>query len=232
MAQPYYVYPNGNQNGGYGGFYPTQMPNYVNPYQAQPQQFQNAQNQPMNGYGQQQGQLYQQQQNQPVQPNFNPQQWQPQPQAQQPQFQPQVENNGQQSTPIKDIRFVTSTEAEKFIVAPNSNVLLLDIPNGLAYFKSTDNIGQSFTECYKFTKISLNGAPIENATPKPVDPTPQPVPQIDLSPYVKKQDIADFLSANSFVTTEQYNALKDEVNSLKKQITTSGRKQQQKEENA
>ncbi len=191
-GQPFYTFPNGTQYGGvYNNAYvPPQMPYYG----AQPQMPQNAQNQPLNGFQQPQGQIGQFQQQQPSQP---------------------VSNGSQQGFPIKDIRFVTSDEAKAFIVMPNSNALLLDTVNGMAYLKSADSVGQSVTECYRFTKINLNETAVK---PAPTEQPTEKKPDIDLSQFITKSDISDLVAQYGFVTAEQYKSLQDQVESLKTQI--------------
>lgn len=163
--------------------------------------------QPFNGYQQQQGQFVQQQPQQPLQP---------------------IQNGSQQGFPVKEVRFVTSDEAKAFIVMPNSNALLLDTVNGMAYLKSADSVGQSVTECYRFSKVDSNGA-----TPKPEQPV-EKKPEVDLSQFITKSDIADLMAHSGFVTAEQYKSLQDELTSLRTQIkgfnggyNNNGRKQQQ-----
>lgn len=162
--QPFYTFPNGYQSNAYAnGYIAPQMPNTY--YGAQPQMPSNGQNQPLNGFPQQQGQFTQSQPQQPAQP---------------------VPNGSQQGFPIKDIRFVTSDEAKAFIVMPNSNALLLDTVNGMAYLKSADSVGQSVTECYRFTKIEPNEATAK--LPK------EKKPEVDFSQFITKQDISDLMA--------------------------------------
>lgn len=119
-----------------------------------------------NGYQQPMAQPYQQPYRQP----------QPQPIPQQPQAQPQ------QGIPLIETKFVTSEEAKAYIVMPNSASLLIDKANGVAFLKSANNMGQSFMESYEFKKLDGN-APKEEAKPQP---------QIDLSPYAKKEDLSGY----------------------------------------
>jgi hypothetical protein len=130
--------------------------------------------------------------------NYAPQQQQMPPAPQnQPQAQPQYE------MPIQDIRFVTAEEAKAFIVMPNSRVLLID-RSGTAYLKTADNMGQSVTQYFKFEPVNADGTPIR----------PQEEPTIDLSAFVKRED----LQSLPFVTMEQYSALANELRQLKEQI--------------
>lgn len=118
---------------------------------------------------------------------FLPQQQMVQPQAQPMQFE----------MPIQDVRFVTSKEAEAFIVMPNRNALLIDKVGGMAHFKFADALGQSATQCFKFEQVNMDGTPL-----KPQEQHPQ----IDYS---------------RFATVEQYNELLDKFNSLRDMVTAT-----------
>ena len=112
------------------------------------------------------------------------------PMQQQPQMQYEL--------PIQDVRFVTSEEAKAYIVMPNSKALLIDKNGGVAHLKVADNMGQSQTQYFRFEPINADGTPI-----KPQAPTPS----IDIDEFSKK-----------FATIEQYNALLNQFNELKKLI--------------
>ena len=118
----------------------------------------------------------------------------------QPQMQPQQQQVTQQTqgVPIREVRFVTSDEARAYIVFPNSNALLIDSPNGMAYLKTADNMGQSFTEYFRFEKVNADGSPI--APNQEV----KKEPQIDLSMFVSKDD---------------FSVLAEKVDSLQKRLT-------------
>lgn len=202
-GQPFYQYtPMYQPNANSGTYVAPQPSNYNNCYPPQFSMPQMAQNQPSNGFQQPTGQIGQQQPPQGLQtPN----------------------NSSQQGFPIKDIRFVTSDEAKAFIVMPNSNALLIDTINGMAYFKSADSVGQSFTESYKFVKVlpeSKNVQPEKAAEQQKSN-------GIDLSEFVKKQDIVSYIDKSGFVTKEQYNALQDQLDNLKKQISANSSNKKQ-----
>ena len=120
-----------------------------------------------------------------------------QPMYQQPQMQPQPQ--GQYETPIQDVRFVTSKEAEAYIVMPNTGALLIDANGGIAHYKVANNMGQSVTKFFKFVEVDANGNPI-----KPQEPTPQ----VDFNQFAKRDEL------NGFATIEQYNALTKRQNEL------------------
>ena len=150
------------------------MNNYGNPYQQYPY-----------GYPTYMRQNY-------MQPQMVQQQMQPQQQAQQP-----------YETPIQDIRFVTSKEAEAYIVMPNSKALLIDKNGGVAHLKTADNMGQSVTQYFKFEQVNADGTPL-----KPQEPTPQ----VDFAQFAKKEQLANF------VTLEQHKALLEKLEAMQKII--------------
>lgn len=131
------------------------------------------------------------------QPNYQPvinQAVQPQTQQIMQQSQQQIQN-----IPIREVRFVTSDEAKAYIVFPNSNALLIDIPNGIAHFKSADNLGQSYTEYFRFEKVNADGTPVKKQEAK-ADP------KFDTSMFVSKDDFA---------------TLAEKVDSLQKRLSKS-----------
>lgn len=131
-------------------------------------------------------------------PNYSQRNYAPQPQQMaQPQPQMQMQPQMQYEIPIQDVRFVTSEEAKAYIVMPNSKALLID-KSGTAYLKTADNMGQSTTQFFRFEPINADGTPI-----KPQEPTPT----LDLDEFSKK-----------FVTIEQYDALLEQFNQIKKLI--------------
>lgn len=126
-------------------------------------------------------------------PNYMQNVSMPQP-MQQIQSQPQ-----QRQIAFQDIRFVNEDEAKSFIVpSPNARILLLDVQNGIAWIKSTDSLGLSYTERYKFDKL------IEN----------QPKIAENSVDYVKKEDLPDF------ATKSDLKGIYDQIQALKKQIET------------
>ena len=127
----------------------------------------------------------------------------PMPQVQPQQMPAQTAFPQTMDIPVQDIRFVTSEEAKAFIVMPNTRVLLIDRQGGVAHLKTADNMGQSATQMFRFEPITQDGA----AQP--------PQPQIDLGAYVRREEILQF----GFVTMEQYNALAEELEALKKSLS-------------
>lgn len=104
---------------------------------------------------------------------------------------PQTQMNRQQiqnqyETPIQDLRFVTSEEAKAHIVYPNTNALLIDKANKIAYLKSADSLGQSSIRNFKYEE--LNESELSGLNKK------EKAPEIDLSGFIKEEQIKDFVT--------------------------------------
>lgn len=156
--------------------------NYGYPYNAMPQY--------PYGYQQQMQQRGQMATQQPMTPAMQmPQQPMPM------QFEP----------PIREIKFVTSKEAEAYIVMPNSSSLLIDKQEGIAYLKSADIMGQSFMEMYHFSKNSPQGQINAQETPKASNP-------IDLSAYITNEQFDKHITA----TQEEFRKLYAKIDELRK----------------
>lgn len=140
-------------------------------------------------------------------------QYQPyQPQmAQRPQPQP-TQPQAQFDTPIQDLRFVTSEEAKAFIVAPNTNALLIDRANKVAHLKSTDNLGQSSMRYFRFEEVDHEGKSLKGEPP---------VPTIDPAMFVKKEDLENIATKDdlkAFSTKEDLKTLYAKVDNLQRKI--------------
>jgi hypothetical protein len=156
--------------------------NYGYPYNAMPQY--------PYGYQQQMQQRGQMAMQQPITPTMQmPQQPMPM------QFEP----------PIREIKFVTSKEAEAYIVMPNSSSLLIDKQEGIAYLKSADIMGQSFMEMYHFSKNAPQGQINAQETPKASNP-------IDLSAYITNEQFDKHMNA----TQEEFRKLYAKIDELRK----------------
>jgi hypothetical protein len=156
--------------------------NYGYPYNAMPQY--------PYGYQQQMQQRGQMAMQQPMTPTMQmPQQPMPM------QFEP----------PIREIKFVTSKEAEAYIVMPNSSSLLIDKQEGIAYLKSADIMGQSFMEMYHFSKNAPQGQINAQETPKASNP-------IDLSAYITNEQFDKHTTA----TQEEFRKLYAKIDELRK----------------
>lgn len=103
---------------------------------------------------------------QPVYPQYQ----QPVQQVQQPQT-PQVQSGG--------ITWVSGMESAKsFLIAPNTSVMLLDSENPYFYIKSADQSGMPTLRVFKFEEI----------TGQQQQPKAEPVPQIDTSMYITREE--------------------------------------------
>ena len=136
-------------------------------------------------------------------PNYTQTQYAMQPQQMaQPQQQPM-----QYETPIQYVGYANLKEAEAHILFPNQKAMFIDNANGMVYEKVCGNDGQSYITHFK---------KIEDKEDK------KEQPQIDLSNYVKKEDLGDF------VGKKQYNELLSKFEQLQKQfmvVKNNGSKQ-------
>lgn len=72
--------------------------------------------------------------------------------------------------------------AKAYQVAPNGIILLMDSENeGIFYIKVTDNIGMATLRTFKYEEVTSQESKKD-------------VPQVDLSEYVKKSELALFIS--------------------------------------
>jgi hypothetical protein len=140
--------------------------------------------------------------------------------AMQQQMPPQQPVPMQYEPPRPDLKFVTSEEAKAYIVMPNSSVLLIDKQGGMAYLKSADQMGQSFTEAYVFQRHTPHAKPQETAQNQTKNE-----PSIDLSNYATKDDLGaiktltkDDITEMGFVSRQDYEKLAQTVEILKKQF--------------
>lgn len=127
---------------------------------------------------------------------------------QQPMQRPQMQS---QDTPINEIKFVTADEAKAYIVMPNTNAMLIDRTNKIAYIKSADNLGQSRNVMYKFEEIT--GEQVSQLGSKPQE--------IDTSLFIKKEELDSFVKKadlGSFITKEDIATLNEKIDKLQKQI--------------
>lgn len=128
---------------------------------------------------------------------------QPQTQMQQP-MQMQIPQM-QTDLPIQDIKFVNKAQAEAYIVFPNTKVMLIDTDMGFAYIKTADGMGQCKTDYFKFEKVNADGTPL----------SPQEAaPQVNLNEFIKKEDLSNL----GFVTVEQYEELRQQMEKIKKYL--------------
>ena len=138
-------------------------------------------------------------------PNDNQPQYAPQPQQMaQPQVaQQQPQQPMQYEMPIQYVGNGTIKEAEAYILFPSQKAIFIDKANGMVYEKISNQDGQSFITHFK---------KIENKGENQAVETPKEQPTIDLSNYVKKNDLGQFVSL------EQYKELLSKFETLQKQV--------------
>lgn len=108
------------------------------------------------------------------------------------------------------IKFVTEDEAKGYILMPNSQVLLMNKNEPIFYIKSSDSLGRSTLETYKFEKYDP-----ETEKQKEVEKN-----ELKLENYVTKEQLEQFISKDTF-TKELSNVetkLGDKIEELKRAI--------------
>lgn len=126
----------------------------------------------------------------PQQPSYNPGVYNQAPQ----QMQQGITPSSIPSTnelPIQGVPFVTEDEAKAYIVLPNTKLLLMDKNNSVFYIKSADSLGKSSFEAFEFRK-------------REEKPKEEPVTgQLDLSDFVKKNDLKNFVTNDTIKQLEE-----------------------------
>ena len=106
------------------------------------------------------------------------------------------------------IRYVNQNEMASYVVLPNNTDMIIDRTNGIVQIKSADQMGNSFTRNFKFEEI--NEQNINKAQEQ------EKKPDIDLSGYVKTEDLKDFIKVDALESfTKQIN---DKLTDLEKKI--------------
>ena len=121
----------------------------------------------------------------------------------QPQMAQQPQQPMQYEMPIQYVGNGTLKEAEAYILFPNQKAMFIDKANGMVYEKISNQDGQSFITHFKRVENKGENQAIE---------TPKDQPTIDLSNYVERKELGEFVSL------KQYNELKDMFEKLQKQI--------------
>lgn len=84
--------------------------------------------------------------------------------------------------PITNIRYLNEKEMDGYVIpVPNTKEMLIDRTAKVVCIKSTDQIGESRAKYYKFDEIVGGPATTQNKG--------NSEPKIDMSAYVKKEDI-------------------------------------------
>ena len=104
----------------------------------------------------------------------------------QPTYMPQT-NQDQNGIMFNHIRYVNSNEMSSYVVLPNNTDMIIDKANNIVQIKSADQVGNSFTRNFKFEEIT------------DLQPTnkEEKQPEIDLSGYVKTEDLKDFIKVDA-----------------------------------
>lgn len=137
-------------------------------------------------------------------PTYAQPQYAPQPQQMQQQVtQPQPQQPMQYDMPIQYVGNGTLKEAEAYILFPNQKAIFVDKASDMVYEKVCGNDGQSFITHYK---------KYEPQAEKQVKETQKEQPTIDLSGYVERKELGQFVSL------EEYKQLLARVEQLQKQI--------------
>lgn len=124
-------------------------------------------------------------------------------QTQQPMPSQQPQQQIQCDAPIQYVGYATLKEAEAYIIMPNSMAIFIDKANDMYYEKICNSNGQSFIK--KFRNVA-------EETPKSANETPKEESTIDLSAYVKKDELG------AFVSVEKFNALLGKIQNIEKVI--------------
>ena len=104
-----------------------------------------------------------------------------------------------QDIPFSDVMYGTFDEAKAYIVAPTKSVMFIDRDKSEFYVKSSDNMGKSFLEGFKYSKIDENSPETKQ-------------PEIDISLFVKSSDLVDFVTKQDLATiNEKLEALSKQV---------------------
>lgn len=169
------------------------------------------------------------------QPQLQTQQYQATPQTRQEQVsQPgqfQQSQSKQYEYPIQTIKFVTSEEARDFLLAPETQAILIDEANKKVFLKKTDGLGKLTTRYFNYIETNSDGTPVDfgfsiannNQDMKAqstasANPYYEDQKRINLNDFIKKDEIGRYFDKYGFVTAEQYNLLSEELNALKIQI--------------
>ena len=153
------------------------------------------------------------------------------PQYQGTQSRQSAQQSQQFDLPILDIKFVTSEEAKSYIVFPNTNVLLIDRQNKIAYLKSADNLGQSSMRGFRYEEEVPENENTQNKNQEQLKESQQlNQAPIDTNIFVKKEELGELLTnadingivrkddLKNFITKEEYQNLITQIDNLQRQL--------------
>ena len=114
--------------------------------------------------------------------NYQPQYYQQRPIMQQGQPIIPQQEQGQQSSPFKNVMFLNAKEVAGRIVDPNTTELFIDRDQKIAYVKSADQMGFSSTKAYR----------LEELTEDEQNGLSSPKIQPNMEDYVKRDTFENF----------------------------------------
>ena len=120
-----------------------------------------------------------------------------------------IEQSQQQQNGIffNNIRYVSPEDYDKYIVGLGQTDMIINKENGLVKIVSSDMVGNSFTRSFKFEELNSN------------KPKEEQKPEIDLSGYVKKDDLNDFIKIDAL--TQFSKQIDDKLSKIEKKIKIS-----------
>lgn len=108
---------------------------------------------------------------------------------------------------FNNIRYVSPEDMEKYIVNLGQTDMLINMQDGIVKIVSADTTGNSFTRCFEFKEI-------DNKKPQE-----QKQSEIDMTGYVKTDDLKDFIKVDALEAFAKQ--LDDKFDKLEKKIKIS-----------
>lgn len=129
--------------------------------------------------------------------------------------QPQMQQAQPQQPVMPTLCYAKMEEAKPFIItAPNSSMLFIDREKGKALLKTTDNVCNSYPRYFNIIETDENGNLLQ-AKKEEV------APQVDYSQFATKKELNGLPTAEQYKElVAQYNSLLDQVNTMKKIMTS------------
>lgn len=106
---------------------------------------------------------------------------------------------------FNNIRYVTPEDMEKYIVNLGNTDVLINKQDKIIKIKSADMAGNSFDRTFKYEELNI---------PSTVE---QPKQDLDLSGYVKTDDLKDFIKVDAL--TQFSKQIDDKIEVLKKELS-------------
>ena len=129
--------------------------------------------------------------------------------------QPQMQQSQPQQPVMPTLCYAKMEEAKPYIItAPNSSMLFIDREKGKALLKTTDNVCNSYPRYFNVIETDENGNPLQ-AKKEEV------APKVDYSKFVTVDQLNGLPTAEQYQQLmAQYNSLLDQVNTMKKIMTS------------